>query len=77
MIERAQPLLRLGDAPARDIALAERALRDLPRTPAEAQAWERARLEALERARPPPRHAEAHPGAHQASRQSRATTSSR
>ena len=56
--------MRLGDAPARDIALAERALRDLPRTPSEArEAWQRARVEALERARPPPRHAEAHPGA--------------
>jgi cation/acetate symporter len=56
--------MRLGDAPARDIALAERALRDLPRTPSEArEAWQRARAEALERARPPPRHAEAHPGA--------------
>ena len=55
--------MRLGDAPARDIALAERALRDLPRTPSEArEAWQRARGEALERARPPPRHAEAHPG---------------
>ena len=56
--------MRLGNAPARDIALAERALRDLPRTPAQAsEAWQRARAEALERARPPPRHAEAHPGA--------------
>ena len=56
--------MRLGNAPARDIALTERALRDLPRTPAEAQQiWERARLEALERSKPPPRHAEAHPGA--------------
>ena len=56
--------MRLNSAPARDIALAERALRDLPRTPADAvQAWERARLEAFERSRPPPRHAEAHPGA--------------
>jgi cation/acetate symporter len=55
--------MRLNSAPARDIALAERALRDLPRTPADAQqAWERARLGALERAQPPPRHAEAHPG---------------
>ncbi|HQV07579.1 MAG TPA: VC_2705 family sodium/solute symporter [Thauera sp.] len=56
--------MRLGNAPARDIALAERALRDMPRTPAEAQQiWERARLDALERSKPPPRHAEAHPGA--------------
>ncbi|MHB1373295.1 MAG: sodium:solute symporter family protein [Thauera sp.] len=56
--------MRLGDAQARDIALTERALRDLPRTPAEAQQlWERARIEALERSKPPPRHADAHPGA--------------
>ncbi|MDX9885171.1 sodium:solute symporter family protein [Thauera sp.] len=56
--------MRLGNAPARDIALTERALRDMPRTPAEAQQiWERARLDALERSKPPPRHAEAHPGA--------------
>ena len=56
--------MRLDSARARDIALTERALRDLPRTPAEArEAWQRARAEALERARPPPRHAEAHPGA--------------
>lgn len=56
--------MRLDNAPARDIALTERALRDLPRTPAEAQqTWARARLEALERSKPPPRHAEAHPGA--------------
>ncbi len=56
--------MRLDNAPARDIALTERALRDLPRTPAEAQQiWARARLEALERSKPPPRHAEAHPGA--------------
>ena len=31
--------MRLGDAPARDIALAERALRDLPRTPSGAVGW--------------------------------------
>ena len=63
MIEQLNEM-RLGNAPARDIALAERALRDMPRTPAEAQQiWERARLDALERSKPPPRHAEAHPGA--------------
>jgi cation/acetate symporter len=62
MVERLNAL-RLGDAPAREIALAERALRDLPRTPAEARVqWEKARADALERSRPPPRHAEAHPG---------------
>ncbi|ANQ85583.1 putative sodium:solute sympoter [Azoarcus olearius] len=55
--------LRLDNASARDIALTERALRDLPRTPADAAVrWERARAEALEKAQPPPRHAEAHPG---------------
>lgn len=63
LIERLHQL-RADSAPARDIALTERALRDLPRSPEEARvAWERARGEALERARPPPRHAEAHPGA--------------
>ncbi|WP_341645016.1 sodium:solute symporter family protein [Thauera sp. SDU_THAU2] len=62
MIERLNAL-RLGNASAREIALAERALRDLPRTPGDAKrVWEKARTEALERARPPPRHAEAHPG---------------
>ncbi|AKU11235.1 solute:Na+ symporter [Azoarcus sp. CIB] len=55
--------LRLNNAPARDIAHTERALRDLPRTPDQArQQWERARVEAIERSRPPPRHAQAHPG---------------
>ncbi len=59
--------LRLDTAPAREIAHAERALRDLPRSPDDArQRWERIRGEALERARPPPRHAEAHPGASEA-----------
>jgi cation/acetate symporter len=56
--------LRMHDAPAREIAQTERALRDLPRTPEQARnEWERARQEALKRAQPPPRHAEAHPGA--------------
>jgi len=54
---------RLENAPARDIAHTERMLRDLPRTPEEArQRWARERAEALARARPPPRHAQAHPG---------------
>ncbi len=62
MIERLN-LLRADDASAREIAFSERSLRDLPHTPAEAQVqWEKARLDALERARPPPRHAAAHPG---------------
>jgi len=66
LIERLNEL-RLGNASAREIALTERALRDLPRTPAEAeQMWARARAEALERSRPPPRHAQAHPGANAA-----------
>ncbi|MCK2127905.1 cation acetate symporter [Thauera aromatica] len=66
LIERLNEL-RLGNASAREIALTERALRDLPRTPAEAeQMWSRARAEALERSRPPPRHAQAHPGANAA-----------
>ncbi|RXL82881.1 cation acetate symporter, partial [Citrobacter sp. AAK_AS5] len=47
--------------------LTERALRDLPRSPADArQRWERVRAESLERSRPPPRHAEAHPGRNEA-----------
>ncbi|MDX9717045.1 sodium:solute symporter family protein [Thauera sp. WH-2] len=55
--------MRINHAPARDIALTERALRDLPATPAQArEQWELKRLEALERSKPPPRHAEAHPG---------------
>lgn len=66
LIERLNEL-RLQNASAREIALTERALRDLPRTPAEAaQMWARARAEALERSRPPPRHAQAHPGANAA-----------
>jgi cation/acetate symporter len=55
--------MRLNDAPARDIGLAERALRDLPASADEArQRWERARQEALKRAEVPARHAQAHPG---------------
>ena len=66
LIERLNAL-RLGNASARDIALTERTLRDLPRTADEARVqWEKARIDALERARPPPRHAQAHPGATQA-----------
>ena len=62
MIDRLNTL-RLGNASAREIALSERALRDLPNTPDEARVqWEKARVDALERARPPPRHAKAHPG---------------
>ncbi|THF60525.1 sodium:solute symporter family protein [Pseudothauera rhizosphaerae] len=54
---------RRENAPARDIAHTERMLRDLPRTAEDARArWEKDRVAALERARPPPRHAEAHPG---------------
>ncbi len=55
--------LRLESAPAREIALTERALRDLPRTPEEARmTWERARQAALDRSRAPAHHAQAHPG---------------
>ena len=55
--------LRMNDASARDVALAERALRDLPRTEREArEKWQAARAIALERAQPPPRHADAYPG---------------
>ncbi len=62
LVERLNEL-RLHDASAREIALTERALGDLPRTPEEARvAWERERAAALERSRAPPRHAQAHPG---------------
>ena len=62
LVERANRL-RAENAPARDIANAERALRDMPRTPAEARhVWERARQTNLERAAAPYHHAEAHPG---------------
>ncbi|WP_332673611.1 sodium:solute symporter family protein [Aromatoleum sp.] len=62
LVERLNDL-RLGNAPARDIAHLERALRDLPKTPRQArEVWERARVAAIERSRAPPRHAEAHPG---------------
>jgi cation/acetate symporter len=62
LIERLNQM-RIDNAPAREIAHTERALRDLPRTPDQARiAWTRARAEALERSRVPPRHAQAHPG---------------
>ena len=52
--------LRMGNGSARDVARAERALRDLPRTEGEARVqWRAARDEALERSLPPPRHAAA------------------
>jgi cation/acetate symporter len=63
--------LRTQGAPAREVATAERTLRDLPRTPDEARVkWERARQDSLQRSVPPPPHAEAHPGPDQASRDS-------
>lgn len=50
-------MLRDNDAPAREIAQTERALRDLPRTPqAAAEAWEQARQQALEKAQLPKPH---------------------
>lgn len=62
LVERVNGL-RIDNAPAREIAQTERALRDMPRTPAEArEEWDRARIDALERAKVPPRHAAAHPG---------------
>lgn len=55
--------MRLNHAPARDIALTERALRDLPRNPGEARTrWEQARQAALDRAKMPAPHAEAFSG---------------
>jgi cation/acetate symporter len=61
--------LRAQGAAARDVSAAERALRDLPRTPDEARVkWERARQDSLARTTHPPAHAEAHPGIDQAAR---------
>jgi cation/acetate symporter len=55
--------MRVDNASAREIAQLERALRDMPRSPAEARLmWERARQESLNRATVPFHHAEAHPG---------------
>ena len=63
--------LRTQGAPAREIAAAERTLRDLPRTPDEARIkWERARQDSLSRSVNPPPHAEAHPGTDQAAKDS-------
>lgn len=63
--------LRTQGASARDVAGAERALRDLPRSPDEArQKWERARQESLVRTRAPSPHAEAYPGDDKAARDS-------
>ncbi|PKO55179.1 MAG: cation acetate symporter, partial [Betaproteobacteria bacterium HGW-Betaproteobacteria-21] len=62
LIERLNDM-RIENASAREMAQTERALGGLPRSPEEARViWEKARAEALERSRPPPRHAEAHPG---------------
>ncbi len=55
--------LRNEDASAREVAMAERDMRDLPRTEAEARVrWDAERAAALEKSRAPPRHAEAFPG---------------
>ena len=63
--------LRTQGASARELAAAERALRDMPRTPDEARVkWERARQESLVRAAPPVPHAQAHPGPDRAARDS-------
>ena len=63
--------LRTLGAPARDVASAERVLRDLPRTPDEARLkWERVRQESLARTAHPAPHAEAHPGGDQDARDS-------
>jgi len=63
--------LRTQGAPAREVAAAERLLRDMPRTPDEARVkWERARQDSLARTEPPRPHAEAHPGADPAARDS-------
>lgn len=63
--------LRTVGAPAREIAIAERTLRDLPRTPDEARLkWDRARQDSLARSVNPPPHAEAFSGADPAARDS-------
>ena len=55
--------LRVSDASAREIAVAERGFHELPRTEEDARdQWRMARQLALERAEPPRPHAEAHPG---------------
>lgn len=55
--------LRGSDVSAWEIAQAERALRDLPRTEEQArQHWQKQREDALQRSQPPPPHAEPHPG---------------
>lgn len=60
--ERVQTL-RMSDAPAREIATAERSLRDLPRGEDDArEQWRLARQMALDRSRPAHPHAQAHPG---------------
>ena len=63
--------LRTQGAAAREIAMAERTLRDLPRSPEEARLkWERVRQDSLSRSVNPTPHAEAHPGADRAARDS-------
>ena len=55
--------LRLGDGSAREVALAERALHDVPHTAEVARAlWEKERQDNLARSRRPVPHAEAFPG---------------
>jgi len=59
--------LRLGDGSARDVALAERALREVPHTvEAARELWEHKRQQNLARSQPPLPHAEAYPGDTQA-----------
>lgn len=55
--------LQQDNAAARELAVVERQLRDLPRSAEQARLlWTQARAQALERSKPPPRHAQAHPG---------------
>ncbi|NML28588.1 sodium:solute symporter family protein [Zoogloea dura] len=69
-VQRVTELRTIG-APAREIAAAERTLRDLPRTPDEARLkWEKARQDSLARSVNPPPHAEAFSGADPAARDS-------
>lgn len=75
-IERAAQVQRVNElrtqgASARDVASAERALRDLPRSPDDArQKWERDRQESLARTHAPSPHADAYPGDDKAERDS-------
>lgn len=61
--------LKSSDVQMREIVLLERQRRELPQDPAQArERWEKEMYEALERSKPPLRHAEAFPGDSEAER---------